>query len=91
MRPHIPIVIETLGDLGTTMFLSASCRRCLHARELDIAALVGQFGPGFPLSRIRKRLHCTRCGAWDGEIRLGHSASECLTGDWRVAAPKSQI
>jgi hypothetical protein len=44
----VPIRIETLGDLAAHGFgMNATCERCRHRSDLDMADLSARFGSGF--------------------------------------------
>jgi hypothetical protein len=71
------IVIETIGDVieHPGLRLHADCCRCGRSTAIDLKSLAHKFGPGFSLERLRKRLRCNRCGAWDATIRFVHDGT----------------
>lgn len=77
------MLIETLGDAYThSIRIHLACaegkgqamkkhRECRFRRELDVMTLLCTRGRDFPLSMLRERMRCPRCGsrlvriAWD--------------------------
>jgi hypothetical protein len=67
------IRIDTLGDLAAHGYgLNATCERCRHRSDLDIAALILRLGEGFCyIGRILDgRLVCTSCGVTDVSVQV---------------------
>jgi hypothetical protein len=59
------IVIKTLGALAAHDYgMNATCERCRHRADLDMAALIAKLGPSFVYvgRTLDRRLACSRCG-----------------------------
>jgi hypothetical protein len=68
-----PIRIETLGDLDAHDYgMNATCEKCRHRADLDMAALIARFGADFRYvgHHVDRRLVCTRCRAHDVSCQI---------------------
>jgi hypothetical protein len=63
-----PVVVRTLGDLGSRSKLVAYCTSCRRSRFLDLEALRTRYGAELALRSLRARLRCSRCGARRPEV-----------------------
>lgn len=52
--------------------LALICERCDHARQVDMPAVIDRYGAAITVRDLVRRGRCTRCGARQVGVRLGH-------------------
>jgi len=52
----------TLAHVDDSYYYGAYCRRCKHFARLSLVKLRAHLGENFPLTKVRDRLRCERCG-----------------------------
>ncbi len=78
-----PVTLRTAGD-----WFWLGCHTCLHHVATKSTIFMNQFGPDYPLERLRKRGWCTMCGRF-GAYTQGPSHVDMEIGDQPYREEKS--
>lgn len=62
--------LDIIGQLSPAQSLWAVCESCDRGTQLDIRALLHEYGPFMTLREVEKRVTCSRCGKRSGRIEL---------------------
>lgn len=55
--------LNTIGQLAEHGYAARlDCAPCEQGADIDLASLIRQLGPQFPVAEIRKHATCPRCG-----------------------------
>jgi hypothetical protein len=67
--PHVPLPprrhVGTLGAFlseNRELWLNCNAEGCGRSREMDLPALIAEYGEDFPLQQLVERARCSRCG-----------------------------
>ena len=70
------MALPTLGHHDSTREqLRGHCPACAHSSIVDVELLVRVFGAELPVTAVRPRLRCTRCGHLGGDVTIDAIAS----------------
>ena len=64
------VALATLADLTKSYRLYGVCNSCRRMEQMNLLKLSMALGAGFPITDVKARLCCSKCGSKDCGIRI---------------------
>jgi hypothetical protein len=77
--------VQTLQDIAHAFRIYAVCETCQRVAPIDLAKLIAQEGPAYPVNRVRMRLFCGRCRTRTQTLRIVYVGSSGRASGFRYA------
>jgi hypothetical protein len=62
--------LSTLADLTHSYYLYGVCNACHRMEQMNLLKLSMALGAGFPITSVKSKLRCEKCGSKDCGIRI---------------------
>jgi hypothetical protein len=60
-----PATLANIAEHGDSLTAHCERRTCLHAAQLDVAALIAKLEPETTVPALGQHMRCTKCGGRD--------------------------